>query len=116
MPAWHTSSLAARCRSSAPEISVPASPLVRSILCGSGLDPSPRSGVPRSVVASPIAPCPTTRLQHGIRKPKIYMDGTVRYGLLTTLGKPQHCHEALANEMWKKAMDNEFEALLNNHI
>jgi hypothetical protein len=57
---------------------------------------------------------PTTRLQKGTSKPKIYIDGTMRYGLLTTSSEPQDHHEALADPKWKKVMDSEFEALLRN--
>jgi hypothetical protein len=36
-----------------------------------------------------LAPAhPSTRLQHGIRKPKVYTDGTVRYGLHASSGSP----------------------------
>jgi hypothetical protein len=49
--------------------------------------------VTRSFVVVPSATShasthPTTRLQQGIRKPKIYTDGTIRYGLFTALGEP----------------------------
>jgi hypothetical protein len=57
---------------------------------------------------------PSTRLQHGIRKPKLYTDGTVRYGLLTSSGEPQNHNEALRDDKWKKAMDDEFSALQKN--
>lgn len=40
-------------------------------------------------VAPPSPACPRTCLQHGIHKPKIYTDGTVRYGCLTSSGEPQ---------------------------
>jgi hypothetical protein len=43
-----------------------------------------------SSAAAPAAPLPPsgvrTRLQQGIRHPKIYTDGTVRYGLFTSTG------------------------------
>jgi hypothetical protein len=55
-----------------------------------------------------------TRLQHGISKPKIYTDGTIRYSLFSISGEPQHHTEALGDERWKKAMDSEFDALLKN--
>jgi hypothetical protein len=46
----------------------------------------------RSSAAAPIAPLPPsgvrTRLQQGIRHPKIYKDGTVRYGMFTSTGEP----------------------------
>jgi hypothetical protein len=48
----------------------------------------PRSGVSSSgsgaspgVVAPVVPNRPSTRLQHGIPRPKVYMDGTVKYGL-----------------------------------
>jgi hypothetical protein len=31
-----------------------------------------------------------THLQHGIRKPKVYTDGTVRYGYFSASVEPQH--------------------------
>jgi hypothetical protein len=45
--------------------------------------------------SAPASTRPTTRLQHGIRKPKTYTDGTVRYGHLTTLGEPESVADAL---------------------
>jgi hypothetical protein len=39
-----------------------------------------------------------TRLQHGINKPKIYMDGTIRYSLFSATGEPQNYQEALGDE------------------
>jgi hypothetical protein len=38
----------------------------------------------------------STRLQHGIRKPKVYSDGKVKYGLLVVSGEPQSHEEALS--------------------
>jgi hypothetical protein len=61
-----------------------------------------------------VAARPSTRLQHGIRKPKLYTDGTVRYELLTSSGEPQNHNEALQDDKWKKAMDDEFGALQKN--
>jgi hypothetical protein len=55
-----------------------------------------------------------TRLQHGIRKPKVYTDGTVLYGMLAETGESCDLCEALSNELWKLAMDKEFEALQRN--
>jgi hypothetical protein len=37
-----------------------------------------------------IQPRHGTRLQHGIRKPKVYTDGIVRYGFFSASGEPQH--------------------------
>jgi hypothetical protein len=57
---------------------------------------------------------PGTRLQHGIRKPKVYTDDTVRYRLLAYSCKPLNHHDALNYSRWKLAMDHEFEVLLRN--
>ncbi|XP_071678623.1 uncharacterized protein [Lolium perenne] len=71
------------------------------------------SAAPAHVASS--APGMRTRLQQGFRKPKIYKDGTVRYGLLTSSGEPQHLSEALSHPQWRVAMEEEYTALLNNH-
>jgi hypothetical protein len=69
-----------------------------------------------SSVPLPTAPIrPSTRLQHGIRKPKVYTNGTIRYGLLTFSGEPNHLDEALDDSRWKSAMDQEYNALLKNN-
>lgn len=57
---------------------------------------------------------PQTRLQGGIRKPKVLSDGTVRYGCFTSSGEPQTLHEALGDDNWKHAMDIEYDALIKN--
>jgi hypothetical protein len=57
---------------------------------------------------------PVTRLQLGIRQPKIRTDGTIRYGCFTSTGEPQNLEEALNDERWKAAMDNEYHALMEN--
>jgi hypothetical protein len=69
-----------------------------------------------SSVPLPAAPVrPSTRLQLGIRKPKVYTVGTIRYGLLTSSGEPNHLDEALGDSRWKSAMDQEYNALLKNN-
>ena len=56
-----------------------------------------------------------TRLQHGIRKPKVYTDGTIRYGqLAVSPEEPPTLKYALADKNWKHAMDTEFDALHKN--
>jgi hypothetical protein len=68
---------------------------VESILPGSPDDfVSAQSGAD-SQTSSPAPPRPSTRLQHGIHKPKVYTDGTVRYGLLATSDEPCDHHEAV---------------------
>lgn len=59
---------------------------------------------------------PTTRLQHGITKPKTYSDGTVHWCMLGTadLGEPSTVSEALQDEKWVSAMNHEHTALLRN--
>ncbi len=51
---------------------------------------------------------PKTRLQSGIRKEKVYTDGTVRYSCFTSSGEPQSLCEALGDKNWKHAMDSEY--------
>jgi hypothetical protein len=58
---------------------------------------------------------PRTRLQDGVHKPKVYTNGTVRYGCIaSTVHEPRDINEALSDENWKSAMDNEFSALMKN--
>jgi hypothetical protein len=47
--------------------------------------------------SSPVAEVaePRTRLQKGIRQPKQYTDGTIRYGMFTSIGEPNTLVEAL---------------------
>ena len=44
---------------------------------------------------------PRTRLQSGIRKEKVYTDGTVKYSLLSSTGEPCNIVEALEDSNWK---------------
>jgi hypothetical protein len=53
-------------------------------------------------------------LQSGIQKPKVYTDGTFKYGCFTSTGEPQVLDEALHDRNWKQAMDVEYSALMNN--
>jgi histone deacetylase 1/2 len=58
---------------------------------------------------------PITRLQRGIHKPKLYTDGTVRYGLsIAASGEPNSVSAALKDSRWVAAMDSEFQALQRN--
>jgi hypothetical protein len=57
---------------------------------------------------------PVPRLRHGIRKAKTYTDGTVRYACLTGSGEPSSLEEALGNDKWKHAMDEEYNTLIKN--
>jgi hypothetical protein len=58
-----------------------------------------------------------TRAQKGIRQPRVYIDGIVRYGkhgFLTSCGKPHSINDALGNSNWNYAMDLEYDALMKN--
>jgi hypothetical protein len=82
----------------------------------SSASPSPRA-LPssHSSVAAPSSPArPRTRLQEGVCKPKVYIDGTVHYGCYTSTGEPQNLEEALGDKNWKNAMDIEYDALMKN--
>lgn len=91
---------------------------------GSGAPPSEQAGSsPPSDPVATAAPAPTpssshrpvTRLQQGIRKPKVYTDGTIRYSnLAATPEESPTLQQALVDKNWKRAMDVEFEALLKN--
>jgi hypothetical protein len=65
-------------------------------------------------VTAPAPDRPRTRLQDGIRKPKVYTDGHIRYGLHTSTSEPRNIEEALASKHWKAAMDIQYDALMKN--
>jgi hypothetical protein len=69
---------------------------------------------PPTVSPTPALRTIRTRLQQGIRKPRQYTEGTVRYGILTVAGEPTDLREALQDVQWKKAMDDEYTALIDN--
>jgi histone deacetylase 1/2 len=78
---------------------------------GSSVHDSPP---PSPAVAASSPPRGRTRLQSGIHKQKIYTDGTVRYGLLTAIGEPTSTQDAFSDTQWRKAMEEEYNALLKN--
>jgi hypothetical protein len=53
-------------------------------------------------------------LQKGIRQPKKYTDGTVRYGMLSFTGEPRSLHDALNDTHWHAALQDEYDALMLN--
>jgi hypothetical protein len=61
----------------------------------SGAD-SPGSSVP-SLDAAPHVARVQTRLRKGIKHPKIYKDGTVRYGFLVSTDEPSSLSKALGD-------------------
>lgn len=64
--------------------------------------------------AIPAASRPCTRSQSGIRKEKVYADGTIKYGLFTSSSEPQNLEEAMSDKNWKAAIDAEYSALMKN--
>jgi hypothetical protein len=77
---------------------------------------SPGSSMQQSSSSSPALARPNTRLQHGISKPKVYINGTVRYGLLMSTDEPTSVHEALHDDRWKDPMNKEVDALRKNNM
>jgi hypothetical protein len=59
-----------------------------------GFEDRPSGSRPLSTPAAPLVRH-GTRLQHGISKSKVYIDGTVRYNLFFATSEPQNHHEAL---------------------
>ena len=59
---------------------------------------------------------PVTRLQRGIMKPKEYTDGTVHWCMNAQAQseEPSSVEEALQDQKWASAMENEHQALLRN--
>jgi histone deacetylase 1/2 len=57
---------------------------------------------------------PRTRAQDGIHKPKVFTDGTIRYGLSAIAAEPRSIKEAMADPNWKNAMDTEYSTLMKN--
>jgi hypothetical protein len=70
---------------------------------------------PASTLGHVPAAAPRTRLQSGIQKPKIFTDGTIRYGNLLMTEEPADVHAALADPHWKAAMDSEYSGLMRNN-
>jgi hypothetical protein len=63
---------------------------------------------------TPEPPRPRIRLQGGIRKPRTYTDGTIRYGMFTSTGEPDNLAEALGDDRWRQAMNKEHTTLMQN--
>jgi hypothetical protein len=76
----------------------------------------PKNSAPGSPVIQPAVPPPgvRTRLRKGIRHPKKYTDGTVRYGMLSSTGEPLTLTEAPNDAKWHEAMHEEYNALIQN--
>jgi hypothetical protein len=75
--------------------------------------PAPAPMTELALVSVPN-PASHTWLQHGIRKPKVYLDGSIRYGNLSVSDEPGDTQSAISDPHWKHAMDLEFFALMHN--
>jgi histone deacetylase 1/2 len=75
-------------------------------------DPAPGSFVAIEAIEQQARP--RTRLQSGIRKEKVYTDGTIKYDFFTSSDEPRNVEEALNDKNWKEAMDSEYMALMKN--
>ena len=93
-------------------------PITGSSTAATTADPAPAAATPTADHAPPLPQRPTTRLQRGITKPKRFTDGTVRWGMLSTLNteEPFSLQAALNDKNWSQAMATEHEALLRNKI
>ena len=91
----------------------PPSPAHDEIENGAGSSGSSGESDDSASPSSPIAE-PRTRLQKGIRQPKQYTDGTIRYGMLSATGEPSSLSEALDDSRWRAAMQDEYDALIAN--
>jgi hypothetical protein len=74
----------------------------------------PAASSTAGAASAPLSPL-RTHGQRGIKTPKVYTDGTVRYGLLTSTGEPRNFSEAFSNQTWKNAMTEEYDALMANN-
>jgi hypothetical protein len=74
---------------------------------------TPRPTASASDPAPPITP--RTRLQAGIRKPKISSDGTIPYGNLTIFEETHNLNDGLSDDNWKSATDAEYFAHVRNN-
>jgi hypothetical protein len=73
------------------------------------------ASVPKASTNDATPSRPTMRLQHDMHKPKIYTDGTVRWGIVAaSVGEPTSVDEAMRDPKWVSAMDSEHSAFLRN--
>jgi histone deacetylase 1/2 len=90
--------------------SSPRSPAGSSVVGASGGQATENDETP----TLPSPPRVRTRLQKGIQNLKQYTDGTIRYGMLSSTGEPHTLSEALSDSNWRKAMEEEYNALIQN--
>ncbi|WVZ95953.1 hypothetical protein U9M48_041653 [Paspalum notatum var. saurae] len=97
------------------ELPAAASPSSASVLApadiGQATPSADNATVPQPESVSPHRPM--TRLQKGIRQPKVRTDGTIRWCNSVCM-EPTNLQDALNNDNWRFAMDKEFDALMKN--
>jgi hypothetical protein len=76
--------------------------------------PAGSSAAPSGAGAAASPPGIRTCLQKGISQPKKYTDGTIRYGMLASIGEPSNLSAALNTPHWRAAMHDEYDALMVN--
>jgi hypothetical protein len=105
--------------STSPSVVVALGPSLAPASTASDLIPAALPLAPEPLAASTSVPTPSraprTRLQDGIRKPKVYSDGTVRYRNLTISEEPCDLTTTMSDPNWKAAMDLKFSALVHNN-
>ncbi|KAK1573098.1 hypothetical protein QYE76_008309 [Lolium multiflorum] len=72
------------------------------------------SSAPASPVPQPVARRPVTRASQGIKRPKQYHDGTIRWGMSAVTDEPRTLQQAFSDPNWHHAMDEEYSALMKN--
>ena len=95
----------------------PASPAPSSVVRPETDSPARQVAVGQSdaSVPAPSAHPYGTRLQHNIRRPKIRTDGTVTYSAVRASATEPSSHvDAMENPLWRRAMNDEFQALVKN--
>jgi hypothetical protein len=63
-------------------------------------------------VHQPATRRPVTRASRGIKQPKEYHDGTVRWGMSAITDEPATLQQALSDPNWHNAMNEEYSVLI----
>ena len=119
-PRWETATEPSELTAPAPATPTASSPATSSTAPAASPEAAGHESNVESDVSASNSPEPSvparhrTRLQSGITKPKKFFDGIIRYGMFSSTGEPDSLQEALEDPTWKKAMQDEYDALLRN--
>jgi len=119
-PRWETATGPSELTAPAPATPTTSSPATSSTAPAASPEAAGHESNVESDVFASNSPEPSvparhrTRLQSGITKPKKFFDGIIRYGMFSSTGEPDSLQEALEDPTWKKAMQDEYDALLRN--